>query len=136
NRDQPSCTSLDATRPNKTPDPWPTKPDPWPTKPDPWPTKPFSTFVERVRKACLAVPSGLPETIEHLLACIELLTERLAKADVELSKLAEEHATCKLLMTIPGIGPVSSLRFVAALDRVDRFPNAHSVQAFLGLVPG
>jgi transposase len=95
-----------------------------------------STFVERVRKACLALPSGLPEAIEHLLITIELLNEKIAKADTELSKLAEEHPICKLLMTIPGIGTVTSLRFVAALDRIDRFPNAHSVQAFLGLVPG
>jgi transposase len=95
-----------------------------------------STFIERVRKACLSVPNGLPEAIEHLLVSIQLLNERIAKADIELSMLAGEHPTCKLLMTIPGIGPVTSLRFVAALDRVDRFPNAHSVQAFLGLVPG
>lgn len=95
-----------------------------------------STFIERVRKACLALPSGLPEAIEHLLASIQLLNEKIAKADTELSKLAEEHPICKLLMTIPGIGPVTALRFVAAVDRVDRFPNAHSVQAFLGLVPG
>jgi transposase len=31
---------------------------------------------------------------------------------------------------------VTSIRFVAALDRVERFPNAHSVQSYLGLVPG
>jgi transposase len=95
-----------------------------------------STFVERVRKVCLALPTGLPEAIEHLLATIQLLNEKIAKADTELAKLAEEHPICKLLMTIPGIGPVTALRFVAAVDRVDRFPNAHSVQAFLGLVPG
>jgi len=39
-------------------------------------------------------------------------------------------------MSIPGVGPVTSLRFVAALDRIDRFPNAHAVQRYLGLVPG
>src|SRR5690606_127857 len=39
-------------------------------------------------------------------------------------------------MTIPGVGPVTSVRFVAALDEVRRFPDAHSVHAYLGLVPG
>lgn len=39
-------------------------------------------------------------------------------------------------MSVPGVGPVTSLRFVAALDDRTRFPNAHAVQAFLGLTPG
>jgi transposase len=39
-------------------------------------------------------------------------------------------------MSVPGVGPVTSLRFVAAIDDVSRFPNAHAVQSFLGLTPG
>jgi transposase len=95
-----------------------------------------TTFVERARKALAPIPGGLPEAIEHLLMTIQLLNERIALADKELTRLSEEHPVCKLLMTIPGVGPVSSLRFVAALDQVERFPSAHAVQAYLGLVPG
>jgi transposase len=94
------------------------------------------TFVERARKALATRPGGAPEFIEHLLLTIESLNERIALADKELTRLSEEHPVCKLLMTIPGIGPVSSLRFVAALDQVERFTSAHAVQAYLGLVPG
>src|ERR1700734_3527706 len=39
-------------------------------------------------------------------------------------------------MTVPGVGPVTSVRFVSTLDRIDRFPSAHHVQAYLGLTPG
>lgn len=39
-------------------------------------------------------------------------------------------------MTTPGVGPITAIRFVAALDRVDRFPDAHQVESYLGLVPG
>jgi transposase len=95
-----------------------------------------ATFVERARKALAALPAGAPEFIEPLLMTIQSLNERIAQADKELTRLSEGHAVCKLLMTIPGIGPVSSLRFVAALDQVERFPSAHAVQAYLGLVPG
>ena len=38
-------------------------------------------------------------------------------------------------MTVPGVGPVTAARFVAALDDVDRFPNAASVASYLGLIP-
>ena len=40
------------------------------------------------------------------------------------------------LMSVPGIGPVTSMRFVSAIDDVTRFNNAHAVQGFLGLTPG
>ena len=93
-------------------------------------------FPLRVRQAALASPYGLPDFVEHMLSVIQLLSERIALADSQLSQLAEEHPVCKLLMTIPGVGPVTSLRFVAALDQVERFPNAHAVQCYLGLVPG
>ena len=39
-------------------------------------------------------------------------------------------------MTVPGVGPVTALRFVATLDQVDRFGDAHRVASYLGLAPG
>ena len=36
---------------------------------------------------------------------------------------------------MPGVGPITAVAFVAALDDVARFDNAHQVQAYLGLVP-
>jgi transposase len=93
-------------------------------------------FTECVRRAALAAPQGLPEFVEHLLGVIEMLNERIAFSEKRLRELALEHPVCQRLMTIPGVGPVTSIRFVAALDRVDRFPNAHAVQCYLGLVPG
>jgi transposase len=95
-----------------------------------------STFVQAVRRAALASPQGLPEFIKHQLEVIEALSERIAEANAQLKELATEHPVCQRLMTIPGVGPVTALRFVAAIDRVERFPNAHSVQSYLGLVPG
>lgn len=38
-------------------------------------------------------------------------------------------------MTAPGVGPVTALAFVAALDDVTRFGGAHQVESYLGLVP-
>jgi hypothetical protein len=39
-------------------------------------------------------------------------------------------------MTVPGIGLVTAVRYVAALDQVGRFKTAHAVAAYLGLTPG
>lgn len=94
------------------------------------------TFVKGVRRAALASPQSLPDFIDGQLEVIEVLSDRIARADAELKTLASEHPVCQRLMTIPGVGPVTSIRFVSALDKVERFPNAHAVQCYLGLVPG
>jgi transposase len=39
-------------------------------------------------------------------------------------------------MTVPGVGPITSLRFVAAVDDPSRFSTAHRVQSYLELTPG
>ena len=49
---------------------------------------------------------------------------------------AKADPTCRRLMSVPGVGANTALRFVAALDATGRFPSAHSVEAYLGLTPG
>jgi transposase len=39
-------------------------------------------------------------------------------------------------MTAPGVGPITAVRFRAAIDDVTRFRSAHAVGSYLGLVPG
>jgi transposase len=64
------------------------------------------------------------------------MNEQVALADKELKELTKEDPLCQRLMTVPCIGPVTCMRFVAAIDDISRFPNAHAVQSFLGLTPG
>ena len=58
------------------------------------------------------------------------------EADLEVESWSEADETCQRLMTVPGVGPLTAIRFVAALDDVKRFENAHQVESYLGLVPG
>jgi transposase len=58
------------------------------------------------------------------------------EAEKEIAKEARADATCERLMTVPGVGPNTAVRFVAALDEINRFEGAHKVEAYLGLVPG
>ena len=39
-------------------------------------------------------------------------------------------------MTVPGVGPVTAVRFLAAVDEIGRFADAHRVQSYFGLTPG
>lgn len=94
------------------------------------------SFPLRVREHAGLTSQTLPDHIEQTLPLIESLTTRIRAMDRALEQLAKEHPVCQLLMTVPGVGPVTSLRFVAALDDVTRFPNAHAVQSYIGLTPG
>jgi transposase len=78
----------------------------------------------------------MPDFIANMLTTIDHLSETIHEADRDLATRAESDETCKRLMTVPGVGPVTSLRFVAALDDVTRFKSAHDVSAYLGLTPG
>lgn len=96
----------------------------------------MTTFPKRTRDAALQTPDGLPQFVERLLTSIEAINTQIAPADAELAGLAKDDPVCKRLMSVPGVGPVSAVRFVAALDDRARFPSAHAVQSFLGLTPG
>jgi transposase len=94
------------------------------------------TFQERVREYAEANQISLPEHIGRQLALLDALKVQIKAADQQLVKLSGEHPVCRKLMTVPGVGPVTAVRFVAALDDVTRFRNAHAVQSYLGLTPG
>jgi transposase len=87
----------------------------------------------RVREA---MGKAIPSYVERQLGMIDSLTQQIGEADTELRKLAKSDLTCSRLMTVPGVGPVTAVRFAAALDSIERFPSAHKVEAYLGLTPG
>jgi transposase len=95
-----------------------------------------STFPQRVRNKALGQAEGLPEFIEQALRVLDTLNQQIALADHELEQIALSDPLCQRLMSVPGVGPVTSIRFVAAVDDVSRFPSAHALQSYLGLVPG
>ena len=59
---------------------------------------------------------------------VERLTKRV------LDEVRRE-ATCRRLMTVPGVGPLTALAFRATIDQPDRFRKSRAVGAHLGLTP-
>jgi transposase len=78
----------------------------------------------------------MPSHIERLLIVLESLNEQIAQADRELSELSSEDPRTKRMMSVPGVGPVTAARFLAAVDDAKRFPNSAAVASYLGLAPG
>jgi transposase len=91
------------------------------------------TFALRVRALCGA---ELPSFVEPSLQAIDALSTQIATLERELVAEAKQDPVCRRLMTVPGVGWVTALRFVATLDEIGRFPDAHRLESYLGLVPG
>jgi transposase len=89
-----------------------------------------------VRQRLLETVDGLPAHLERVLVVLDCLNEQIAAADVELKRLAANDERTRRLMTVPGVGPVTAVRFVAAVDRIERFPTAARLASYLGLIPG
>lgn len=95
-----------------------------------------SSFALRVREHATTKELKLPDHIERTLPLIEALTMQIRVADKELQTIAKNDPIGRRLMTVPGVGPVTAIRFLAAIDDVTRFRNAHAVQSYIGLTPG
>ena len=100
------------------------------------PTGTMARFPDRARAAALHTSGGLPEFVGRILLVIEVMNAQIAAANDELQRLAKGDPICQRLMTVPGVGAMTALRFVAAIDDPTRFAHAHSVSAYLGLTPG
>ncbi len=95
-----------------------------------------TTFPLRVKEHVSERAVTMPPYVEQVLKAIEELSLRIGEADEAMEEAAGTDPTCQLLMTAPGVGPTTAVRFAAAIDDVKRFPTAHKLQAYLGLVPG
>lgn len=94
------------------------------------------TMPRRVRTWYAASGETLPTYLERQLLAVEQMNELVKRATKDVERWTEQNTVCVRLMTAPGVGPVTALRFVAAVDQPNRFPNVHRLEAYLGLTPG
>ncbi len=60
---------------------------------------------------------------EDLLSVMAMLDQQIQSLDLAVTEAAEKDQNARLLMTQPGVGPVTSLAFVLTLGDVSRFPR-------------
>lgn len=73
--------------------------------------------------------------IEPLLAAWQAVRGQIGVLDRRLITLAKGDATCRLLMTCPGVGVIVAASFAAAIEAPEHFRHSRSVGAYLGLTP-
>ena len=91
-------------------------------------------FDKRVRELLEQMPK-LEMAIGPLLRVLEQTVGERAKLDKLLGQAARKDKFCLRLMTIPGVGPITSLAFRATVDDPERFATSKSVGAYVGMTP-
>ena len=93
-----------------------------------------SRYDERVRE--LAVGNKmLMATAEPILRALAALRKELDLMEKQVRSMARSNSVCRLLMTMPGVGPIVALTFAAAIDDPTRFRKSRDVGPWAGLIP-
>lgn len=79
--------------------------------------------------------AGLSAAMRGLVAARDAVLGAIAAIDTDMKKLIRASDACRRLMTIPGVGQLTALAFIAAIDDPGRFRRSRDLGAYLGLVP-
>jgi transposase len=73
--------------------------------------------------------------LQGYLCVLDCLTEQIHEADARVRRTCRLSPEARLLLDVPGIGPLSALTIVAELGDISRFPTAEHAVSFAGLAP-
>jgi transposase len=91
-------------------------------------------FDDLVRPRVLEL-AQVAQCLLPLLDARSMLYRTYLQLDSAVRKLAHNDRVCQRLMTVPGVGPVTSLTFKTAVDEPLRFRSSRNVAAHFGLTP-
>jgi transposase len=91
-------------------------------------------FARRVREVCDDNPA-LCAIAEPMLAVWQSLREQICVLDGQLLKRAKSDPATQRLMSIPAVGVIVALAYVAVIDDPARFRRSSTVGSYVGLTP-
>jgi transposase len=66
---------------------------------------------------------------------LEQLAEKIDRADKSIEEIAGENESCRRLVAMPGVGPVTATAIIAAIGNGAAFRKGRDFAAWLGVVP-
>ena len=92
----------------------------------------MNTFTVKALELIEGRPA-LAAAIEPLLKAREALAHQIAGLDRKVLRLARGEPQVRRFMTVPGVGPITALYYLATIDDPARFKKSRSVGAYVGL---
>ena len=93
-----------------------------------------AAFIDQALKVSEGI-AGLSAAMRGLIAARTAVMTAVASIDADMRRMTRASGACRRLMTIPGVGQLTALAFVAAIDDPSRIHRSRDVGAYLGLVP-
>jgi transposase len=93
-----------------------------------------SKFAEQAIRGSESI-AGLSGAMRGLLTARNAVLKAITAINADMTRLVRSSEACQRLMTIPGVGQLTALAFVAAIDEPQRFRRSRDIGAYLGLVP-
>lgn len=82
-----------------------------------------------------SLPGAYEQAIVRYLRVIDTLSEEILGVNGEIGRRAEASEEAGWLDSMPGVGPFTALLILAEIGDVRRFPDAHRLASYAGLVP-
>jgi transposase len=89
----------------------------------------------RKRLEQLPLAAWATQRRQHLLALMDELSDKVQTLTTAVQQEAERHSETQLLMTHPGVGPVTALAFVLIIGYPERFQCGKRIGSYIGLIP-
>ena len=83
----------------------------------------------------LALPPHTLRRRDDSLELLAWLTGRIEQLDEQIAGVVEADSRARLLLTHPGVGPLTALTTVLVLGSIARFPDSKHVVSYVGLAP-
>jgi transposase len=83
----------------------------------------------------IVVADSVRAALAPLVRQIDALDDEIDQIDAEIEALVEADDTARRLMTIPGVGPVTTSAIAATVQDVGAFAPGREFAAYLGLTP-
>lgn len=91
--------------------------------------------VELLTPANVELSAMMKEILSDTYEEFKQLSERIKQYDKKIEEISNRHESCKLLKTIPGIGPITATALYASMGNGSQFKNGRAMSAQIGLVP-
>jgi transposase len=92
-------------------------------------TKRFAQAAHQATQGDLIMHASIKALIEALVS----IDAQVGRLDAELKELAGRSEVAWRLMSVPGVGPITVMAFIAAIEDVKRFSRTRDIGAYLGL---
>jgi transposase len=89
----------------------------------------------RRKLARSSLSKAVRDAIAPMAAVLETLDVQLSRVETELEQLAAQEPVIATMTSAPGVDLIVGAIFVSVIDQAKRFPDAHKVESYLGLVP-